>query len=123
MEFADIIRISRVDNVRLRRPAEPHAEVKTEILRGVNLRGIYAFLGDCGCYWAPPDSFTSRGSGETGSQGNLVAAQKHPGHWQRGRKWGKKWYNHTQVRQKLDASRGRRGLRYLCNQIPHFWVI
>ena len=34
MEFADIIRISRVDNVRLRRPAEPHAEVKTEILRG-----------------------------------------------------------------------------------------
>ena len=35
MEFADIIRISRVDNVRLRRPAEPHAEVKTKILRGV----------------------------------------------------------------------------------------
>ena len=33
MEFADIIRISRVDNVRLRRPAEPHAEVKTEIMR------------------------------------------------------------------------------------------
>ena len=35
MEFADIIRISRVDNVRLRRPAEPHAEVQiqdTEIL-------------------------------------------------------------------------------------------
>ena len=30
MEFADIIRISRVDNVRLRRPAEPHAEVMTE---------------------------------------------------------------------------------------------
>ena len=35
MEFADIIRISRVDNVRLRRPAEPPAEVQiqnTEIL-------------------------------------------------------------------------------------------
>ena len=30
MEFADIIRISRVDNVRLRRPAEPHAEVMPE---------------------------------------------------------------------------------------------
>ena len=28
MEFADIIRISRVDNVRLRRPAEPNAEVR-----------------------------------------------------------------------------------------------
>ena len=49
MEFADIIRISRVDNVRLRRPAEPHAEVKTEIcicseiLKGISseiLKGI-----------------------------------------------------------------------------------
>jgi len=31
MEFADIIRISRVDNVRLRRPAEPHAEVTVAV--------------------------------------------------------------------------------------------
>ena len=30
MEFADIIRISRVDNVRLRRPAEPPAEVQIQ---------------------------------------------------------------------------------------------
>ena len=41
MEFADIIRISRVDNVRLRRPAEPHAEVKTEI--GVYCARLYIF--------------------------------------------------------------------------------
>jgi len=31
MEFADIIRISRVDNVRLRRPAEPNAEVTVAV--------------------------------------------------------------------------------------------
>ena len=46
---------------------------------GKGLLHFYDFLGNCGCHWAPPYSFTGRGSGKTGSTRNLVAAQKHPG--------------------------------------------
>ena len=43
MEFADIIRISRVDNVRLRRPAEPHAEVQIQDTESLVLYLILKF--------------------------------------------------------------------------------
>ena len=90
MEFADIIRISRVDNVRLRRPAEPPAEVQiqdTEILvlyliwkyRHLESFELTHTKGDRCCHWAPPDPLVGGGAGKTGSKRNLATPQERTG--------------------------------------------